>query len=39
MLEAEVPHFFRTESVAMEDPFDWRGHFMASAFILAGRRA
>jgi 2-polyprenyl-3-methyl-5-hydroxy-6-metoxy-1,4-benzoquinol methylase len=39
MLEAEVPHFFRTESVAMEDPSDWRGHFMASAFILAGRRA
>jgi 2-polyprenyl-3-methyl-5-hydroxy-6-metoxy-1,4-benzoquinol methylase len=39
MLEAELPRLFRTESIAMEDPSDWRGHFMASAFILAGRRA
>ncbi len=38
MLEAELPRLFRTESIAMEDPSDWRGHFMASAFILAGRR-
>lgn len=38
MLEAAVPQLFRAASVAMEDPKDWRGHFMASAFILAGRR-
>jgi 2-polyprenyl-3-methyl-5-hydroxy-6-metoxy-1,4-benzoquinol methylase len=38
MLEAEVPRLFRAESVAMEDPSDWRGYFMASAFILAGNR-
>ena len=39
MLEAELPRFFRAGSVAMEDPSDWRGHFMASAFIVTGRRA
>jgi 2-polyprenyl-3-methyl-5-hydroxy-6-metoxy-1,4-benzoquinol methylase len=39
MLETALPRLFRTASVAMEDPSDWRGHFMASAFILAGRRA
>lgn len=39
MLETHVPNLFRRESVAMEDPHDWRGHFMASAFILVGRRA
>jgi len=39
MLEAAAPELFRRESVAMEDPSDWRGHFMASAFIVAGRRA
>jgi 2-polyprenyl-3-methyl-5-hydroxy-6-metoxy-1,4-benzoquinol methylase len=38
MLEAALPEFFRAESIAMEDPTDWRGHFMASAFILSGRR-
>lgn len=26
-------------SVALESPGDWRGHFMASAFLLAGTRA
>ena len=26
-------------SLALEDPEDWRGHFMASAFLLAGARA
>ena len=26
-------------SLALEDPLDWRGHFMASAFLVAGRRA
>jgi SAM-dependent methyltransferase len=25
-------------SLALEDPFDWRGHVMASAFLVAGRR-
>lgn len=25
-------------SLALEDPFDWRGHFMASAFLVTGRR-
>lgn len=30
---------FRQQSLAMECPFDWRGYFMASAFLLAGERA
>lgn len=30
---------FLAESIAMEDPEDWRGHFMASAFIVTGVRA
>ncbi len=38
MLEAEVPTLFRQQSLAMEDPRDWRGHFMASAFLVVGRR-
>jgi len=38
MFEAKMPEFFARESLAMEDPTDWRGHFMASAFLLAGRR-
>jgi 2-polyprenyl-3-methyl-5-hydroxy-6-metoxy-1,4-benzoquinol methylase len=37
MLQASAPELFRRESLAMEDPNDWRGHFMASAFILVGR--
>jgi SAM-dependent methyltransferase len=39
MFEAEVPELFRSASLAMEDPEDWRGYFMASAFLLVGRRA
>ena len=39
IFEKTDPQMFRKLSVAMEDPHDWRGHFMASAFILAGRRA
>ncbi len=39
MLAADVPDLFRTRSLAMEDPSDWRGHFMASAFIVAGVRS
>ncbi len=37
MFEAAMPSFFRKQSVAMEDPHDWRGHFMASAFFVTGR--
>jgi SAM-dependent methyltransferase len=36
MFAAEFPDFFRRMSFAMEDPEDWRGHFMASAFLVAG---
>ena len=39
MLEKSVPQLFRRESMEMEDPHDWRGHVMASAFILVGTRA
>lgn len=39
MAEALMPQLFRRASVAREDPRDWRGHFMASAFIITGRRA
>jgi 2-polyprenyl-3-methyl-5-hydroxy-6-metoxy-1,4-benzoquinol methylase len=38
MFERELPELFRRQSVAMEDPRDWRGHFMASAFIVCGKR-
>ncbi len=37
MVAHHLPETFRKESVAMEDPYDWRGHFMASAFVLVGR--
>jgi SAM-dependent methyltransferase len=39
MVESLAPLLFRRASVAMEDPADWRGYFMASAFILSGVRA
>jgi SAM-dependent methyltransferase len=39
MLQARFPDFFRAESLAREDPEDWRGYFMASAFLIAGERA
>jgi 2-polyprenyl-3-methyl-5-hydroxy-6-metoxy-1,4-benzoquinol methylase len=39
MLERQVPALFRKASLALERPDDWRGHFMASAFILTGVRA
>ena len=39
MFEAAAPKLFRSASLAMEDPSDWRGHFMASAFIVTGIRA
>ena len=38
MLEADAPRLFREASIAMEDPEDWRGLVMASAFLVAGRR-
>jgi SAM-dependent methyltransferase len=38
MLESAAPELFRRASLAMEDPHDWRGHFMASAFVLVGRK-
>lgn len=38
MFEHNDPKLFRKLSVGMENPHDWRGHFMASAFILAGTR-
>jgi SAM-dependent methyltransferase len=38
MLESLLPDLFRRESLALEDPKDWRGHFMASAFIVTGRK-
>lgn len=38
MVEGALPEVFRARSVAMENPRDWRGHFMASAFILKGRK-
>ena len=37
MFEADYPELFRTLSLEMEhDPGDWRGHFMASAFVVEG---
>lgn len=34
-----VPKLFRRESIAMEkNPEDWRGYFMASAFIVTGKK-
>jgi len=36
MFEAMAPEFFREQSLLLEQPDDWRGHFMASAFVLAG---
>jgi 2-polyprenyl-3-methyl-5-hydroxy-6-metoxy-1,4-benzoquinol methylase len=36
MVEHLFPDLFRKVSLSMEDPMDWRGYFMASAFILSG---
>lgn len=39
MLTAQVPKLFREQSLAMEaDPEDWRGYFMASAFVVVATR-
>jgi 2-polyprenyl-3-methyl-5-hydroxy-6-metoxy-1,4-benzoquinol methylase len=40
MFGQKTKSFFLKESLAMEnDPEDWRGHFMASAFLLVGEKA
>ena len=40
MLEGEHASVFRAASLEMEkDPSDWRGHFMASAFVVESVRA
>ena len=39
MLERHAPEWFRRRSLQLENPSDWRGHFMASAFIVTGVRA
>jgi len=40
MIGAQVPNLFRKRSLAMEqNPEDWRGYFMASAFIVAAVRS
>lgn len=40
MFGVKTKSFFLRESIAMEqNPEDWRGHFMASAFLLLGERA
>ena len=38
MFGSRVPELFRRSSEGMENPTDWRGYFMASAFMVAGRR-
>jgi 2-polyprenyl-3-methyl-5-hydroxy-6-metoxy-1,4-benzoquinol methylase len=39
MVSDKVPQLFRRESLTMEaDPEDWRGHFMASAFVVVATR-
>jgi hypothetical protein len=39
MFEELIPDTFRLESLRMESPGDWRGYFMASGFLLAGKKA
>ena len=39
MFESKFPSLFRKLSVEMENTGDWRGYFMASAFILTGIKA
>lgn len=38
MFEQAMPELFRQASLKLEQPHDWRGHFMASAFLVCGRR-
>jgi hypothetical protein len=39
MFAGAIPDLFLPSSLAMENPTDWRGYFMASAFLLVGRKA
>jgi 2-polyprenyl-3-methyl-5-hydroxy-6-metoxy-1,4-benzoquinol methylase len=39
MLDRLLPGLQRRASIAMENPLDWRGHFMASAFIVVGTKS
>lgn len=39
IFESRAPELFREASIRREDPNDWRGLFMASAFLLVGYRA
>lgn len=38
MVAGSVAELARDASLTIEDPDDWRGHFLASAFVLTGRR-
>ena len=38
MLAEGIEEFFKKASIEMENPEDWRGYFMASAFITTGVR-
>lgn len=38
LLEKEDPYLFRNLSLKMEDPSDWKGYFMASAFVIEARK-
>lgn len=39
MFAGAIPELFLPASLAMEKADDWRGYFMASAFLLVGRKA
>jgi SAM-dependent methyltransferase len=39
MFESRAPELFRELSLGIENPRDWRGYYMASAFLLAGIRS
>jgi SAM-dependent methyltransferase len=38
MFERDFPALYREKSLALENPRDWRGYFLASAFVLCGTR-
>ena len=38
MLAEGIEEFFKKASIEMENPYDWRGYFMASAFMTVGRK-
>jgi len=39
MYEGGMRQLYRRQSLAMENPEDWRGYFMASAFVIAATRS